>query len=402
MKSSIQVQNEIRECDNRIDELSAKFNAAEGDVQAAIHDEICEVKGKKSALYDQLPDIQEYENSIRKSGGVPLAAGEPEKKFKPANAAQKFLGNPAEFKGFTEDMFKNGYKVAINDAYTDFGLGETEEMDYNLPAQSFETYNFGIMSTLPQGSTEADILEFFQRVPTAYQNKAGKWVKGQAKPQSAFQWQRASTHTEWIANTIPVLEPELKDYGQLEATINNELMFMNRLVLSDKVVNGEVDATNPGIVGLTQIDGHLTYSKKSSDTLADSLLKMKNDVFLATGFIATHVAVHPFVEESLLLEKDGENRYMNLMINGQLWALNVVDDINLVSGETGSEKYGAMVYYPAGATLFTKNSDAIALGLVNEQFTHNEKTIRCEGEYALKVTTPAAFSLLADTGVAGR
>lgn len=400
-KSSIQIHNELNDLANKISQASNEFNAAEGDAKDALRDAINQYKGEQKALNDMLGDVLNEEDKVRRGGGVPLAVAEPEKVFKPVNAAQKFLGNPADFKGLSHQMFKDGYSVKVSNAYTDFNLGEKTETDYTLPAQGLDVANFGILSTLPTGTTQADVIEFFQRDASAYVNKAGKFVKGQLKGVSSMKWKRASTHTEWIANTMPVLEPELKDYGQLEATINNELMFMNRLVLAEKVVNAEAGSANPGITGLTQIDGHLSFTKDAGDTLVDAFLKMKNDVFMATGFLPTTVAMHPFVAESVMLDKDTTGAYMNLMLDGKLWALQVVEDSNLVSGDT-TKKYGAMVYFPGAATLFTKNSDTIALGLVDDQFNRNEKTIRCEGEYALKVSTPAAFSVMTDAGVTGR
>ena len=46
--------------------------------------------------------------------------------------------------------------------------------------------------------------------------------------------------------------------------------------------------------------------------------------------------------------------------------------------------------------------EKLEIGLVNDQFLRNEKTIRINGQYGLKVTFPKAFSYLTDTGVAGR
>ena len=116
--------------------------------------------------------------------------------------------------------------------------------------------------------------------------------------------------------------------------------------------------------------------------------------------------MHPYVAESVNLEKDKNGRYINQMVNGKLWALNVVEDLNLTetTGESSPKKttYGMMVYLPNAATFYTKMGETLEVGLVNDQFIRNEKTIRINGQYGLKVTFPKAFSYLADTGVTGR
>lgn len=58
-----------------------------------------------------------------------------------------------------------------------------------------------------------------------------------------------------------------------------------------------------------------------------------------------------------------------------------------------------MAYWNQAATVFTKETDSIQVGLVGNQFAFNEATIRAEGRHGLKNTYPKAFSYLADTGI---
>lgn len=189
------------------------------------------------------------------------------------------------------------------------------------------------------------------------------------------------------------------DYGQLASLINTELLYGLRAKLAEAVVAGE---TEGGIIGITKADGVQKYTAKTGDSLTDSVFKMANDVRLASGFIATHVAMHPYVSESIQLEKDKNGRYINQIVNGKLFALSVVDDANLVTVGESASTYGMAVYYNNAATVFTKHSDEVSIGLVNDQFVRNEYTILAEGTHGLKIARPNAFSVLADTGVTGR
>lgn len=398
MKSSIQIQNDIRACDQEIDKLSGAFNAAEGSEQAAIHDQICELRGKKNALYDQLPEVQKAEDEMRAQGGTPLAAPV-ENKFKPVNAAQAFLGDPSKFAGLTVQNDLNVMRTVKN-AYTEFGIGERTDTDYTFPRQTSDAAPlFGILSTLPTGTTDADVLNFFVPDADNYSNGAKTWKKGEAKGQTSFDWKKVSAQLETIAHYIPVSKLEMMDYGQLTSLINTELLYGLRAKLAAAVVSGE---NADGIMGITKADGVQKYTAKTGDSLTDSIFKMANDVFLKSGYIATHVAMHPYVSESIQLEKDKNGRYVNQIVNGKLFALTVVDDANLVTVGESASTYGMTVYYNNAATVFTKHNDEVSVGLVNDQFTRNEYTILAEGTHGLKIARPDAISVLTDTGVSGR
>lgn len=397
MKSSIQIQNEIRAIDENLKELSAQFNATEGDAQAAIHDSIVAANAKKDMFYEQLDEVVKAEDAMRAQGGVPVAAPV-EKPFKAANLAQKFLGNPRDFRGLSAADVNNMIKVR-ND-FQEFGIGEKTDTEYVFPRQTSDAAPiFGILDTLGAATTDADVLNYFVPDTSKYKNNAAKWKKGEVKAQSEMTWKKASAYMETVAHHVPVSKLEMRDYGQLENVISTELLYGLRAKKAKKIVSQATDAANPGIVGLTQNTDILKFTAATGDTIADSAYKMATDVFLASGYTATHVAMHPYVAEAAQLLKDGDNRYMNVVINGKLWALSVVPDANL---KTAENKFGMMVYWNGGATVFTKHNDELSIGLVDDQFTRNEYTILAEGTYGLKVARPDAFSYLADTAVAGR
>lgn len=399
MKSSIQIRNEVRDLDERIAKASAEFAGAEGDAKDALRDQINEFKGQQRALNDMLDDVLAEEDKVRRGGGVPLAAPAAEPKAKaPKSIVDLLMGPRDEFKGLG---FHDTMTFNVKDAYTDFGLPGVQQIDYSLPRQTSDALpNFGFLDSLPTGTTQADILTYFEKDEAKYNNAAAVWTPGNKKPSSAMGWKQTSAYIETIAHLMPVLEQQLKDYGQLQSLIGTELLFGLRMALADKVLTGNDDNGIKGVLNNASIQ---KYAAKTGDTIADSVYRMGTDVFIGSGYQPTHVAMHPYVAESLALEKDKQGRYMNVMVNGKLWALNVVEDIHL-SKTTGAEStakttYGILTYWNQAATVFTKETDSIAVGLVGDQFAYNEATIRAEGRHGLKVTYPKAFSYLADSGI---
>ena len=407
MKSSIQIHNELRDLDARIAKAAADFAGAEGDAKDALRDSINEWKGEQKALSDQLGDVLAAEDEVRRGGGVPLAAGTPEPKAaRPRTLGEELLGARDEFAGLA---FGQKLTLSVRDdsdkPYTNLGLPGQTEIDYDLPRQTSDNaYQFGFLDSLPKGTTSADILTYFAKDDSKYANNAAGWQPGTEKPSTAMGWKQESCQVETIAHLMPVLEQQVRDWGQLRALIDVELLMGLRLAEAKAALVG---ADSNGITGVLKNTGIQAYEAAKGDDLVDSVRKMKTDVLLKSGFQPTHIAVHPYVAESLELMKDKNGRYIQQVINGKLWALTVTEDINLtgkktVTSENDTDTYGALVYWNAAATWFTKETDSIQVGLVGNQFAYNEATIRAEGRHALKVTYPKAFAYLADTGVTGR
>ena len=403
MLSSIQIHNKIVENRAKLDAAEKSFNAAEGDAKDIYRDTINQIKGENKSLDEQLADALDYEDKIRQGGGIPLAdpnAGN-KTEFKPKNLGEFVLGARDEFKGL-----KLGTSIAL-DAYQDFKLAEHKETDYSLPEQYIQSIpKLGIYNTLPRAVTDKDSIRFYEADQTKLTNAAATWTPGKTIAMSGMAWTQRSFHMEQIANGMPLLENNLNDYNELMTLVNGTLLYMQELAKGAKVLNGPKANAETGMVGILNHDGIQKFTKGTGDTITDSAYKMATDVFLATGFVPTTVGMHPYVAESVNLEKDKNGRYINQMVNGKLWALNVVEDLNLTetTGESSPKKttYGMMVYLPNAATFYTKMGETLEVGLVNDQFIRNEKTIRINGQYGLKVTFPKAFSYLADTGVTGR
>lgn len=403
MLSSIQIHNKIVENRAKLDAAEKSFNAAEGDAKDIYRDTINQIKGENKSLDEQLAEALDYEDKIRQGGGIPLAdpnAGN-KTEFKPKNLGEFVLGARDEFKGL-----KMGTSIVL-DAYQDFKLAEHKDTDYTLPEQYIQSLpKLGIYNTLPRAVTDNDSVTFYEADQTKLTNAAATWTPGKTIAMSGMAWTQRSFHMEQIANGMPLLENNLNDYNELMSLVNGTLLYMQELAKGAKVLTGPKENAETGIVGILNHDGIQKFTKGASDSITDSTYKMATDVFLATGFVPTTVGMHPYVAESVNLEKDKNGRYINQMVNGKLWALNVVEDLNLTetTGETSSKKttYGMMVYLPNAATFYTKMGEKLELGLVDDQFLRNEKTIRINGQYGLKVTFPKAFSYLADTGVAGR
>jgi len=116
-----------------------------------------------------------------------------------------------------------------------------------------------------------------------------------------------------------------------------------------------VGSNAEGIVGILNTEGILTYDPeidgKEDDTVYDSIRRMLTKVHVTSGFASTHVAMSPQVKEELDLLKGDDGHYLAINVNGQVWNLEVVLDVNLaLIDEQDTVHNGVIVYSPIGAT----------------------------------------------------
>lgn len=390
MKSSIEILNSITEINNLMESEEKAFNSTEGDVQAAHRDSINSLKGKRDALNEMLADVLAEEEKMRAAGGVPLVAKAPEKES-PVDFIGEFLGSRDDFKkaGGLYGRLGEKMKFAYDKADPTYTLPTPKKTDYSLPGNIIDM-PMGVIDVISKGTTDSN-MEYM--IPGKFTNNAAEWTPGTVKAESDESWGKDEATMFWLAHSMPVSRDTLSNYGQLQAILSNDLMTGLRLKEAAALLNLDSSDTKKGILKKTGIQ---KYAAKQGDTLYDSVRRMKTMSWMETGIFPNYVAMHPLVTEHLDLMKDKNERYMMLIINGRMWGVPIVEDVNLVSGEDGSQKYGVLLFNSNSATWYTAESDALQIGLVNDQFVRNEFTLLAEGKHLITVQRPKSFVYMED------
>ena len=390
MKSSIEILNSITEINNLMESEEKAFNSTEGDVQAAHRDSINSLKGKRDALNEMLADVLAEEEKMRAAGGVPLVAKAPEKES-PVDFIGEFLGSRDDFKkaGGLYGRLGEKMKFAYDKADPTYKLPTPKKTDYSLPGNIIDM-PMGVIDVISKGTTDSN-MEYM--IPGKFTNNAAEWTPGTVKAESDESWGKDEATMFWLAHSMPVSRDTLSNYGQLQAILSNDLMTGLRLKEAAALLNLDSSDTKKGILKKTGIQ---KYAAKQGDTLYDSVRRMKTMSWMETGIFPNYVAMHPLVTEHLDLMKDKNERYMMLTINGRMWGVPIVEDVNLVSGEERSQKYGVLLFNSNSATWYTAESDALQIGLVNDQFVRNEFTLLAEGKHLITVQRPKSFVYMED------
>lgn len=390
MKSSIEILNSITEINNLMESEEKAFNSTEGDVQAAHRDSINSLKGKRDALNEMLADVLAAEDEMRAQGGVPLVAKAPEKES-PVDFIDEFLGSRDDFKkaGGLYGRLGEKMKFAYDKADPTYQLPTPKKTDYSLPGNIIDM-PMGVIDVISKGTTDSN-MEYM--IPGKFTNNAAEWTPGTVKAESDESWGKDEASMFWLAHSMPVSRDTLSNYGQLQAILSNDLMTGLRLKEAAALLNLDSSDTKKGILKKAGIQ---KYAAKQGDTLYDSVRRMKTMSWMETGIFPNYVAMHPLVTEHLDLMKDKNERYMMLTINGRMWGVPIVEDVNLVSVEAESPKYGVLLFNSNSATWYTAESDALQIGLVNDQFVRNEFTLLAEGKHLITVQRPKSFVYLED------
>ena len=390
MKSSIEILNSITEINNLMESEEKAFNSTEGDVQAAHRDSINSLKGKRDALNEMLADVLAEEEKMRAAGGVPLVAKAPEKES-PVDFIGEFLGSRDDFKkaGGLYGRLGEKMKFAYDKADPTYKLPTPKKTDYSLPGNIIDM-PMGVIDVISKGTTDSN-MEYM--IPGKFTNNAAEWTPGTVKAESDEAWDKDEASLFTLAHHMPISKHTAYHYGQLESIIKNDLMYGLKLKEADALLNLDNGATKKGIL---KKPGIQTYENAAGDTLVDSFRRMKTKSWMATGMMPTHLGVHPMVTEHLDLMKDANQRYMLITINGKVWGMPIVEDVNLVTDPSSDAKYGALMFNANAATWYTSEADALSVGFVNDQFTRNEYTLLAEGEHLITVQRPKSFVYLAD------
>ena len=344
------------------------------------------IEGRIAELDDMMREAAEAEaNAMAQAQS--LAAAAPSA-FAPRNFAQGILGDPHNFTGLEKGQ---KYRNTASSGAVVLPTPLTEET--SLPGWGTLPINFA--GTLAHGTCDGDVKYFRRGTRNA---SVGTWKPGtdQVKSQSGFTWTKDTAFVEWLATWVPIEEPTLKRYGELESIINVELSNEMDDVEDQRYLRGSDSQGIKGVLGQTGVQ---SYTAASGDTVVDSLRKMIQKCYLNSRLYPTAIAVTPDVAMSIDLLKDTTGHYLTLMLNGRLWNLPVVEDINLVTvtqTTKTSKTYdvthnSAMVYYGDAATVMDCDARQVGTGLINAQYTQNQLTLRMEESKALKVTYPDAF-----------
>ena len=209
------------------------------------------------------------------------------------------------------------------------------------------------------------------------------------KPKSNLTFQAAQAPVRTIAHWEAAHRNVLADEPQLQATINNELLYGLALVEDDQILNG--DGTGENLLGILQTPNVQTYTQVASDRKSDALRRAATLSVIA-NYPGTGYVMHPFDWEDIELQKaTGDGQYMlvtNVAVGAttSVWRQPVVETPAMPQGTFLTGAFGI------GAQLYDRQVASIRIAEQHSDFfVRNAVAILAEERLALAVKRPESF-----------
>lgn len=287
------------------------------------------------------------------------------------------------------------------------GFGTTQ-FDPMVPRQ-YRTAR--VRDLFPVAGTNANLIDFFRVIgfgatrldqssgagmvrerAAADGTTAGNVVFG-LKPKSNLTFESAQAPVRTIAHYEVAHRNVLADEPQLQAVINNELLYGLRLEEDRQILQGT--GTGEDLLGLLNTPGIQTYTQANTagapnETKADALRRAATKAALAyynpTGYV-----LHPYDWEDIELTKTTQGQYViatNVAVGAttQAWRQPVVESPAMPEGTfvTGAWGLGAQLYDRATANIRVADQHA-------DFFIRNAVAILAEERLAFAVKRPESF-----------
>lgn len=284
----------------------------------------------------------------------------------------------AEFKSVSRLELKNTIgtvQAAGNIQATQLGL--------ILPNQQRLT----IRDLLAGGKMAGNSLEYVQE--KTWENNADVVAEGATKPQTDLEFEDKDAKAVTIAHWLKVTTQMLSDAPALEAYINNRLRHgldikLERQILNGDGTSGKMDGLIKQATAYTQPAGADAAKTTPFDVLRYAMLQ----VVLADDYANGHV-LNPLDWALMETTKDEMGRYLigDPQSNAvpTLWGLPVVQTAAMTAGGFLTGAFNTAAQY------FERWGSLVQIGMINDDFTTNKRTILAECRGALSVYRPASL-----------
>lgn len=295
------------------------------------------------------------------------------------------------------DFAGRGYKSS-SDIYTALPTGTPGDfgtvMRDAMVGRPHRTWR--IRDLFPVVTTDARVIEYFR--VSGFTNAASGVAERSgtdfvAKPQSALSFVGEQSTVRTIAHYVAVHRNTLADEPQLQAVIDNELLYGLQLREDQQILNGAGTSEDlKGIFNVSGINTHDANEATPDDTNEEAIRKAITKVALSE-YEATGVVMHPSNWQTIELLKDDNGQYVNAVVAGiasgaepRVWRLPVVVSQAI---EANTALVGA---FGLGATLYDREEANIRIAEQHDDFfIKNAVAVLAEQRVALTVQRPEAF-----------
>lgn len=340
---------------------------------------------EKAEFKNLVTEVESLQEAVNVSKMAELPRGE-KKSLTPASV----FTNSTEYKNAIQKWEKginaqiDGVSVDVKTLLTNSGMATTsvrsDFVNYT-PTQTPNIVDLFATITINQPS-------YLFLSENVFTNGASMVSEGGLKPEGAFAFEEKTVTARKLAVSIPVTTEALADVANAESIINNRLLTMFRLRLEDQIIAGSGVA--PQMTGLLNTNGAQSHTL-GADTVIDAIKKMITKVETVAFANPNVVIMNPNLWESIILQKDSEDRYYwNGPVSQDqktIWGLPVT-----LSTMVPADK--VLVLDTTHFALVVRSDATFSTGFIGDDFLKNITRILVEGRFAMASHRPSALCIM--------
>jgi HK97 family phage major capsid protein len=238
--------------------------------------------------------------------------------------------------------------------------------------------------------TTSDSIKFVKHIATT--RGAATVARGGLKPFLKVEFSQQTVSVETVAVLSKVTEQDIDDAPRLVGYINGEMTLdvkveEERQLAWGTGVNELLGLFDPS-VGVPEFN-----RAEVGDTVIDTIRRIRTDL-RKKKVTPNFVAIDPVDWEEVELAKGSDAHYLWGLITDlrgpRIWSMRVVESDAMTNLETGERRLlvGDGV---RGATVYDRQQVQLAVGLMDDDFGRNLRTLRAEERLALAVKRAFAF-----------
>jgi HK97 family phage major capsid protein len=259
-----------------------------------------------------------------------------------------------------------------------------------------------LRDVLNVGRTNSNKVEWVREA--SYTSAAEPVAETAAKPEGTAEYDIASADVRTIAAWMPATVQQLADFPMLRTLLDGRLRHDVLLEEEEQIMYGS--GSGQDFTGLTVVSGTndiaTADNRLTSPTLADQIRVGITEVQRVGRRDPNAVLMHPLDFEELSLLKGSDEHYLahiDATSSGALriWGLPVVVSMAQEFREDPSATNRRTLIvgdFQNGCGLFVREDVSVMVGMINDQFTKNIRTVLAEGRSAFAIFEPKAFSIL--------
>ena len=233
---------------------------------------------------------------------------------------------------------------------------------------------------------------------SAWTSAAAPVAESAAKPEATGTLNSGTAPVRTLAVWMPITVQQMQDIPQLEGIIDDELRYDIRKVEDTQILWG--DGTGQNLLGIFPTPGVAVGRTVGGDTFIDLIRRMMTDVIIG-GNDPNGLVLDPLDWEAIVLSKGSDLHYLYQVFPDsrgalRVWGLTPVETIAArnpvpTAPPTTRERRILVGDFRRGAVLWDRMDLSVQVGMINAQFTQNQRTVLAEERVAFAVQRPLAF-----------